>query len=106
VVEVNDYIAALYAHDAANGMSTPWHGGTNILCPNPLRVPEFPFIKFRMSIPYPGVLIYTPEPDYEEAAKLAVSVFTVMLVLLILRNAATPAKPMPQPQPVPLPAAA
>ena len=96
LVEVTDYIAGLSAHDPL----IPWHGGMNILAPNPLRVPEFPFIVFRLSIPFPGVLVYSPEPDWVRAAQLSVSVFTVTLLLLLLRNAPSPG-PRPFPQPVP-----
>jgi hypothetical protein len=94
IIEVTDYIADLAIHDPG----IPWHGGLSILAPNPLRVPEFPFILFRLSIPFPGVLVYDPMPDWLKAAELSVSVFTVLLLVILLKNVP---KPGPLPEPVP-----
>jgi RHS repeat-associated protein len=108
----NFYIPRLDAHDQANGITTPWHPGTHLLAPPRMRIPEFPFIVFRLSIPVEGVVAYDPEADIEEAAKWGIGAFAITffaLTLLIDTPVPKPEpvpEPVPEPEPVPLPDAA
>ena len=108
----NYYIPLLEAHDWVNRKSTPWHPGTHLLAPPRIRIPEFPFIVFRLSIPVEGVVAYDPEADIEEAAKWGIAAFAITFFALTLKidtPVPTPEpvpEPIPEPEPVPLPDAA
>jgi RHS repeat-associated protein len=101
VAEVAYYIAIL----ATRYPGVPWHEGLALLAPTPLRVPEFPYILFDLALPAPGVITYSPRPDYLEALKLGLSVFAVIIIILLLRSGVQNIRPAPGiPRPVPAPA--
>jgi RHS repeat-associated protein len=95
--EVDDYIIRLTAHSP----NVPWHPGLVLLAPPQIRVPGFPFIVFNLSIAEPGVLVYDPQPDYLEAAKLGIAAFALTMLILLLKTAP---EPPPLPAPIPQPA--
>ncbi|HEX7962009.1 MAG TPA: hypothetical protein VF493_18970, partial [Terriglobales bacterium] len=113
-MEVQDfYIPRLEAHDQANGITTPWRPGEHLLAPPRIRIPEFPFIVFKLSVPQgTGVVAYDPEADIEEAAKWGIAAFAITFFALTLKiDQPVPDEvpipdPVPEPEPVPLPDAA
>jgi hypothetical protein len=79
----------------------PWHPGLTLLAPTPLPVPEFPFMLLDLSIAAPGVIAYSPRPDYPRALRWGVSAFVLTLMLLALRAGGPKSDWVPVPVPAP-----
>jgi hypothetical protein len=59
-----------------------WHPGRHLLAPTPLRVPEFPRLRFLLSLPYPGVITYFPVPDAGSTIRVGVAAFAISFAVL------------------------
>ncbi len=89
------YIPRLLVHSP----SIAWHPGATLLAPSNLRIPQFPYLIFHLSVPVPGVISYDPQPDYEEAARLGITAAILTFIILTIKEAPPGRLPEPIPQP-------
>jgi len=83
---LNDLYGKYIPHLIAHSPHIPWHPGSrNLVVPPELRLFEFPYIVFRISVPEPGLIIYDPQPDYLKAAEIGAIAAVMTLMALSLR---------------------
>jgi RHS repeat-associated protein len=110
VAQVTRDIGLLQQHDP----TIPWHPGPGpLLAPSPLPqsdLPQFPFIRIYLDLPVPGVIVYTPGPDFVESAKVGLAAAALFIIIYylsigigrILIRRPIPI-PMPEPESIPEP---